>query len=92
MLHAETGREQEGKPDLLLVKAAFHTGKGCSLLRDVGGHVGEKVNILSMVLELLCVPLSSQNTLLIAEVVESDNEYSRSGLLPSSAERAGPMR
>ena len=32
-----------------------------------------------MVLELLCVPLSSQNMHLIAEVVESDNEYSRSG-------------
>ena len=53
VLHAQTGREQEGKPDLLLVETAFHTGKGCSLLSDVGGHVGEKVNILSMVFELL---------------------------------------
>lgn len=41
---------------------------------------GKKEDLLPAVLELVYVPLSSQNTLFFAEIVESDDEHPRPGV------------
>lgn len=92
VVHTQTGGEQERKLDVLLIQAAFHVRKGSSFFSDTGSHIGE--DVVPAVLELVLVPLSSQNMFFFTKIVKSDNEHPWPGIGVStrSTRRANAVR